>query len=233
MSGVKMNAVDVSQLAQNQKDPKILKEFDALQPGRGLILIDNVDARYFLKILQTTRRNSYEWWPLAMESDIWQVVIMKRSEAAERTINDLLHSDHVRIHRLFEDHSAELEVDNVMLASIKFDEFQTGLLRHIKMEEEVLFPLYEKKTETTMGPTHVMRMEHQEIQGLLKRMAGLINEAKIEGLSKRDAIRELGNQIHEYIKLHSQKEEGILYPSSDQVIQGKEREEIILRMEAV
>ncbi len=233
MSGVKMIAVDVSQLAQNQKDPKIMKEFDALQPGRGLVLIDNMDSRYFLKILQTTRRNSYEWWPLAMESDIWQVVIMKRGESTERTINDLLHSDHVRLHKLLEDHCTELDGDNVMLASIRFEEFQTGLLRHIKMEEEVLFPVYEKKTENTMGPTHVMRMEHQEIQGLLKKMTDLLNEAKIEGLSKREGIKELGNQIHEYIKLHSQKEENILYPSSDQVIQGKEREEIILKMEAI
>ncbi len=233
MSGVKMVAVDVSQFVQSQKDPKILKEFDALQPGRGLVLIDNMDSRYFLKILQTTRRNSYEWWPLAMESDIWQVVIMRRNEATERTINDLLHSDHVRLHKLLEDHCTELDGDNVMLASIRFDEFRTGLLRHIKMEEEVLFPLYEKKTENTMGPTHVMRMEHKEIQELLKKMAGLLDEAKIEGLSKRDAIRELGNQIDQYLKLHNQKEEGILYPSSDQVIQGKEREEIILKMEAV
>lgn len=233
MSGVKMNAVDVSQLAQNQRDPKILKEFDALQPGRGLILINDMDSRYFLKILQTTRRNSYEWWPLAMEADLWQVVIMKRSEATERTINDLLHTDHVRLHMLYEDHCSELDGDNIMLAAIRFDEFQTGLLRHIRMEEEVLFPLYEKKTENTMGPTHVMRMEHQEIQGLLKKMTGLLDEAKIEGLSKRDSIKELGNQIHEYLKLHNQKEEEILYPSSDQVIQGKEREELILKMEAV
>lgn len=233
MSGVKMNAVDVSQLAHTQKDPKILKEFDTLQPGRGLVLIDNMDSRYFLKILQTTRRNSYEWWPLAMESDIWQVVIMKRNESIERTINDLMHQDHARLHRLLEDHCAELDGDNIMLAAIRFDEFQTGLLRHIRMEEEVLFPLYEKKTENTMGPTHVMRMEHQEIQGLLMKIADMLIEAKVEGLSKRDAIRELGNQIDQYLKLHNQKEEGILYPSSDQVIQGKEREEVILRMEAV
>jgi len=233
MSGVKMNAVDVSQLAQNQRDPKILKEFDALQPGRGLILINDMDSRYFLKILQTTRKNGYEWWPLAMEPDMWQVVIMKRSEAAERTINDLLHEDHVRLHSLFEDHCSELDGDNIMLAAIRFDEFQTGLFRHIKMEEEVLFPLYEKKTNNTMGPSYVMRMEHQEIQGMLKKMTGLLDEAKIEGLSKREAIKELGTQIHQYLKLHNQKEEGILYPSSDQVIQGKEREDIILKMEAV
>lgn len=233
MPGAKMSVLDVSQLAQNQKDPKILKEFDALPPGGGLMIIDNVDIRYFLKILQTGRRNSYEWWPIAIGPDAWQVVIMKRVETTERTIQDLLHSDHARLYNLFEDHSAELDVDNVMLASIRFDEFQAGLLRHIKMEEEVLIPAYEKKTEITMGPTHIMRVEHQEIQGFLKKMVDLLNEAKIEGLSKREAIKELGNQIHEYLKLHIQKEEGILYPSSDQVIQGKEREELILQMEAV
>lgn len=233
MPGAKMNILDVSQLAQNQKDPKILKEFDAIPPGGGLILIDNVDARYFLKILQTGRRNSYEWWPLAMGPDTWQIVIMKRVETTERTIQDLLHSDHVRLHSLFEDHSAELDADNVMLASIRFEEFQAGLLRHIKMEEDVLFLLYEKKTETTMGPTHVMRMEHQEIQALLKKMVDMLGEAKVEGLSRRDAIKELGKKFVDYIKLHIEKEEIILYPSSDQVIQGKEREELILKMEAV
>ena len=233
MPGAKKNILDVSQLAQNQKDSKILKEFDALKPGGGFILIDNVDARYFLKVLQTGRRNSYEWWPLVIESDICQVVIMKRGEAIARNINDLLHSDHVRLHELLEEHCAELDGDNVMLASIRFEEFQTGLLRHIKMEEEVLFPVYEKKTETTMGPTHVMRMEHQEIKNLMKKMIDMLGEAKVEGLSGRDAMVELGRQIDGYLKLHNQKEEGILYPSSDQVIQGMERDELILRMEAV
>lgn len=233
MPATKMNVIDVSHLPQHQKDSKILKDFDGLSPGGGLTLVDNVDARYFLTVLQASRKNSYEWWPLILGPDDWQIVIMKRTETTERTIQDVLHSDHVRLHGLFEDHSAELDVDNVMLASIRFEEFQAGLLRHIKMEEEVLIPVYEKKTETTMGLTHLMRMEHQEIQGLLKKMVDLLSEAKIEGLSKRDAVRELGKEIEEYLKLHIQKEENILYPSSDQVIQGKEREEIILKMEAV
>lgn len=233
MSGVKMRVMDVRHLPQHLKDSKILKDFDSLSPGDGLVLIDDVDPRYFLTVLQTTRKDSYEWWPQILGPDDWQIVIMRRAEATERTINDLLHSDHARLHKILEDHSAELDVDNVMLASIRFEEFQAGLLRHIRMEEEVLFPLYEKKTAITMGPTHVMRMEHQEIQSLMESMVKLLNEAKIEGLSKRDAVKELGKQIHDYLKLHNQKEERILYPSSDQVIQGEEREELILKMEAV
>jgi len=39
------------------------------------------------------------------------------------------------------------------------------------MEEEVLFPAFETRTGNTMGPTYVMRTEHEQIRALLQVMA--------------------------------------------------------------
>jgi hemerythrin-like domain-containing protein len=49
----------------------------------------------------------------------------------------------------------------------EFDEFNGRLERHIRWEEEILFPAVEEKSPSlTDGPGRVMRMEHVEIRRL-------------------------------------------------------------------
>ncbi|WP_461832426.1 hemerythrin domain-containing protein, partial [Aquifex sp.] len=51
-----------------------------------------------------------------------------------------------------------------------FKEFKEKTLLHFKKEEEVLFPEFEERTGIVMGPTQVMRMEHNQARELLNRM---------------------------------------------------------------
>jgi DUF438 domain-containing protein len=83
---------------------------------------------------------------------------------------------------------------------------------HFAREEELLFPAFEAATGHTMGPTRVMRMEHDQMRGLFVSAA--------EALAAHDARRFLGvsESLMVLVQQHNMKEEQILYPMCDEVL---------------
>lgn len=105
----------------------------------------------------------------------------------------------------------------------EFKKFNIHMMTHLDKEEKVLFPAIEKKTGMTMGPTQVMRMEHQQMRDLLKKMD--------ESFTTKDAHTFLGcsETLMILIQQHNLKEEQILYPMADQVLENQ-KEAIIDQM---
>jgi len=102
-----------------------------------------------------------------------------------------------------------------------FKEFKEKTLLHFQKEEDILFPEFEQKTGIVMGPTQVMRMEHNQARELMERMEeALKNKNKEEFLS-------LGESLMILIQQHNMKEEQILYPMSDQHL---DSEEMVVKM---
>lgn len=89
-----------------------------------------------------------------------------------------------------------------------FAAFDTALRRHLAMEEDVLFPAFEQATGMTMGPTRVMRIEHQQMRGLLDQMAAAASR-------DHGALVDQGDTLMMLIQQHNVKEEGMLYPMCD------------------
>ncbi|MDO8427130.1 MAG: hemerythrin domain-containing protein, partial [Deltaproteobacteria bacterium] len=107
-------------------------------------------------------------------------------------------------------------------ASHDFREFSVGLRRHIRVEEEILFPVFEEKTGMTeSGPTFVMRMEHTEIKELLDKIISA-TDAKNESQATNSS-RDIFNILSD----HNMKEEHILYPESDSFLTEAERAKVI------
>ena len=91
--------------------------------------------------------------------------------------------------------------------------FQSGMLKHLQMEEEVLFPAFEQATGMTEGgPTFVMRSEHEQMRGLLEQM-GVAAEAGRHG-----ELVDFGDTLLMLIQQHNQKEEHMLYPMAEQAL---------------
>lgn len=90
-------------------------------------------------------------------------------------------------------------------SQVAFATFDQAMRRHFDMEEQVLFPAFEEATGMTMGPTRVMRAEHDQVRGLLGQMAG----ADPEGLLDH------GDTLLMLTQQHNVKEEGVLYPMCD------------------
>ncbi|HRX71551.1 MAG: hemerythrin domain-containing protein [Candidatus Competibacteraceae bacterium] len=94
----------------------------------------------------------------------------------------------------------------------RFQEFQSAMERHFTMEEQALFPAFEDATGNNMGPTRVMRLEHQQMREVLAALA--------EALAADDLDEYLGQAETLLILMqqHNIKEEQMLYPMSDRAL---------------
>lgn len=139
------------------------------------------------------------------------------------TIKKFFEDDHNRLDNIFVEYQ-KLKRSDLQKAKESFKEFKIGLQRHIVWEEEILFPLFEKKTAIFQsGPTQVMRIEHKQIKEQLEKIHDKTQNKDI----KSDADEEVLLSI--LIK-HNLKEENILYPSIDNVTTDEERVEIFNQM---
>ncbi len=113
------------------------------------------------------------------------------------------------------------------LTEKNFLEFANDTLRHFKKEEEELFPAFETKTGSSEGPTQVMRFEHEQVRGLINKMASAIES------QDKNAYLSLAESMMILLQQHNMKEEQMLYAMCDRVIPPNEKSDIIEAMQKV
>jgi uncharacterized protein (DUF2249 family) len=206
-------AVDVRGKKGDAAAAEALRRFDALDPGERFVLVSGDAGLETLRRLQAERAGAFEWSPLVCGPPTWRTEIARREPATttSRGVGEALSWDHDRLealeHAAFEERSS----GDLQAAFDLYAEFALGLRRHIRFEEEILFPSFEElsRMPSTEGPTAVMRAEHREIEKLLEEIAGGIGDAA----AHVDALRA---DLHRVLGEHNLKEEHVLYPTVDQ-----------------
>ena len=131
------------------------------------------------------------------------------------SVVDVLGADHRRCDAEFAQAEAAAGNADMARCAALFQSFRRSLLRHFRMEEEVLFADFEAATGSSAGPTGMMRQEHQMMRQLLDTLQRAVDENSSEDyLGAADTLMVLMQQ-------HNMKEEGILYPMCDQVLAGQ------------
>ena len=128
------------------------------------------------------------------------------------TILDFLGKDHRACDELFASTEEAVAQKNWDAARDLFGHFDAALKHHLAMEEEVLFPAFEARTGNTMGPTQVMRMEHEQMRDLLQAMANAV------AVTQPERFLGLSETLNMLMQQHNLKEENMLYPMSDRVL---------------
>ncbi|MDX1593970.1 MAG: hemerythrin domain-containing protein [Gammaproteobacteria bacterium] len=133
--------------------------------------------------------------------------------------------DHRRCDTLFADLEAAVNDGDWDAASAGLEQFLDGMNHHFSIEEEQLFPEFERLTGMAMGPTRIMRSEHEQ-------MRALFEELRI-GLAEQDEETVLGTAetLNVLMQQHNLKEEEILYPMTDQAL-GEEADDFARRLGA-
>lgn len=130
-------------------------------------------------------------------------------------ISSYLGSDHARCDEFFI--LAETNVSNNAWEQAEscLGQFIEALEHHFTMEEQVMFPEFERATGSSAGPTAVMRMEHQQMRAII----ALLREA----MEARDADAYLGHSetLNTMMQQHNMKEESVLYVMADRVLSGR------------
>lgn len=128
-------------------------------------------------------------------------------------ITRFMSDSHRRCDELFA--AAEEAVGNgdFVASRSRFQAFHTAMTHHFAMEEQALFPAFEEVSGNTMGPTRVMRLEHQQMRDVLAAMAAALATDDLEEyLGEAETLLILMQQ-------HNIKEEQMLYPMSDRFLE--------------
>ena len=112
-------------------------------------------------------------------------------------------------------------------AEESFLRFSNDTLRHFKREEEELFPAFEAHTGNTEGPTQVMRYEHEQVRGLIGKLAEAV-EAQ-----DKDAYLSLCESMMILLQQHNMKEEQMLYAMCERLLPPDLKTETLEKMKQV
>ena len=142
-------------------------------------------------------------------------------------ISNHMKQEHRECDTLFAGAEEAIALNEWEAANERFLAFANETLTHFKKEEEELFPAFEAQTGTTEGPTMVMRYEHEQVKGLIGKMA--------EALEKedRDACLSLAESMMILLQQHNMKEEQMLYAMCDRTLPPEVKEETLEKMKEV
>src|SRR5947207_1895524 len=98
---------------------------------------------------------------------------MMRGRSFE-TVDGCLSFDHEVLDRMLEDVARMVADGELEHAENQFHDFHDALLRHMGLEEELLFPLFENRAGMQDGPILSMKREHQAVRRLLAALGGAL-----------------------------------------------------------
>ena len=223
-----LRIIDVRQVPDGYRCETILGSFDSLAPGQSIVVVGAHEPRDLLRRLQDERKGLFEWSPLEAGGSVFRTQVTRRAatRGARREVAEALEWDHDRLDALEGSAFERFALGDTPGARACWDEFSVGLRRHIRFEEEILFPTFEEKLDISgaTGPTGVMRAEHREIERLI--------EAIARALEGQGAPLLLRSDLKELLGQHNLKEEHVLYPGTDQCLDPEERDALVARIQA-
>lgn len=211
--------LDIRELELNDSHKEALDKYNELGPGEAFILLSVNEPKELLGQFQQKHYGEFEWWPLEIGADLCRVHIGKSiTTKATESIVGYMQTDHARLDVIMARFKDSVKSGDWDEAFSHFKEFDHGLRRHIKVEEELLFPIFEDKTGMKdAGPTLVMRMEHEDIRETLTRTFCATKAGD------ESAVRESSDALVNYLLDHNMKEEHVLYPELDACVNETER----------
>ena len=105
--------------------------------------------------------------------------------------------------------------------------FSNETLTHFKKEEEALFPTFEEISGSSEGPTKIMRYEHEQVRGLMGKMAEAIEN------KDTDAYLSIAESMMILLQQHNMKEEQMLYAMCDRMIPKELKESTLETMKSI
>ncbi|MEN8171139.1 MAG: hemerythrin domain-containing protein [Pseudomonadota bacterium] len=141
------------------------------------------------------------------------------------TFTTRMGDDHHRCDELFAAAEQAVDKGEWPQATAAHQGFIDAMEQHLRAEEELLFPAFEEASGMTMGPTSVMRHEHEQMRALFAQMTQALQaQSSDDYLGASETLLIMMQQ-------HNAKEEQMLYPMLDQVLTAQS-ESLMTQLEA-
>ncbi len=142
-------------------------------------------------------------------------------------ITNYMRNEHRTCDGLFVDAEKSVIDGDFTKAKEQFLTFADETLKHFKKEEDELFVTFETITGSDEGPTRIMRFEHNQVRGLMGKMAEAVENGD------KDAYLSLAESMMILLQQHNMKEEQMLYTMCDRMMSQDIKEKTIATMEEI
>jgi iron-sulfur cluster repair protein YtfE (RIC family) len=133
--------------------------------------------------------------------------------------------DHDRLDRALRLVSSAVAKGRLADAADRYEVLEPRLLHHFRMEDELLFPVFEASLGMGNGPTAVMCDEHRHARTALAMMRDALRRS--DARSYEEGLRYLQSVLPD----HNAREERILYPALDSLLRPSERARLVERLQ--
>ncbi|HEU4388424.1 MAG TPA: hemerythrin domain-containing protein, partial [Blastocatellia bacterium] len=137
---------------------------------------------------------------------------------------------HDHLTELFLSHQEALLVDDIELAVARLREYEAELSVHIRVEEEILLPVYQRAGTIPGGQPVFFSGEHKKMREFLSRFFKVLERPAPDVATRRRQIIALLDQqamFKNLVEHHDQRERNILYPALDRVTTEAERLDLL------
>ncbi|MBF0371075.1 MAG: hemerythrin domain-containing protein [Magnetococcales bacterium] len=183
------------------------------------------DLRPLLNAFQESNWGSFNWFPLKDGPETWLVSVNRLPQPqATRQVREFMTFDHRRCDDLYAQSENAANGGDQATAIEAYNRFELGMIHHFRLEEEGFFPAFERTTGMTQGPTMVMRMEHEQMRGIMKQMRQAADNGDMKALVRG------GGTLLVLMQQHNLKEEQMLYAMGDMHL-GQESDNLLKEMQ--
>lgn len=141
------------------------------------------------------------------------------------SVTAYLGRDHERLDRALDRISVAVGSGQLADAADRYAVLEPRLLHHFRMEDELLFPVFEARLGMANGPTAVLCGEHRHARTALAIMRHALGRSDARGY--QEGLRHLQSVLPD----HNAREERILYPALDSLLRPAERVRLIERLQ--
>jgi iron-sulfur cluster repair protein YtfE (RIC family) len=141
-----------------------------------------------------------------------------------------LNQIHRELEELFFLHQAAILGSDYPAAKALFQDFEDGLLAHMREEEEILLPLYRQRAKPVRGgDSDFFTQEHGKIVEWLGRLTLRLSRLNPPKPKTVDVLALLDDeaQFKKYMEHHTLREDRILYPEVDRIVEEKEKAHLL------
>lgn len=170
--------------------------------------------------------------PERLVGEIERVLDLSRREPPPSSFLALLET-HEHLNELFLLHQEALLAQDIPLAAELLKQVSEGQREHIRVEEEILLPVYARAGKIPGGDPKFYINEHRKMIRILDHFEEMLPRLMDEGPgTMRRRVIELFDEGYWFKRLlehHDEREESILYPVLDRVTTEEERRELLER----
>jgi len=139
---------------------------------------------------------------------------------------------HDELNELFLRHQEALLQLDVPRAAVCLQDYERALHAHMRVEEQILLPIYERAGRIPGGPPEFFLGEHQRMREFVARFHNRLAELPGEPAQLPRRVIQLFDEEATYKALcdhHDQRERNLFFPALDRVTSEEERAELLAR----